>query len=328
MKISRWTGWLAATIPIMVGLALALRAAPATSGLVLYLELWMGPLLLAALAVGCMALMAVWRRRRAELDRRHQADVVLLRAEAAERFDRFVRRLDHEVKNPLTVIDLSLAEIGGRQVDGSTEPVIRGQVEQMRTMVRALRQVSDLRHQELELETTDVGQVLEDVRATLDEQGALRGRHMTVQVQSVPARPASIQCDPDLIFLAVYNLVRNAAKYSADGADIRLSCETSRAAGGVTVLVADNGIGIPAADQAEVWEELARASNSADQPGSGIGLALVKEIISRHGGSVSLDSVEGQGTRVHVDLPAVPPAPHRHVTGLSNELNTVVKPAP
>ena len=69
------------------------------------------------------------------------------------------------------------------------------------------------------------------------------------------------------------------------------------------VVVRDRGIGIPAAEQARLFTRFFRASNTAGQNGLGIGLYLVHDIVTRHGGSIALHSTAGQGTAVTVRLP-------------------------
>ena len=93
------------------------------------------------------------------------------------------------------------------------------------------------------------------------------------------------------------NIVHN---FSADGPiEIRL-----REDGGHAVVeVADTGRGIPSTAVDLVWDELARADNARDVPGSGIGLSLVRAILRQHGGDVSLRSVEGSGTVVTLRIP-------------------------
>jgi two-component system OmpR family sensor kinase len=71
----------------------------------------------------------------------------------------------------------------------------------------------------------------------------------------------------------------------------------------VLIEVADNGTGIPDAEIGQVWQELARGSQARSLPGTGIGLALVRVIVTRHGGDVAIRSREGQGTVVTVRLP-------------------------
>jgi two-component system OmpR family sensor kinase len=70
--------------------------------------------------------------------------------------------------------------------------------------------------------------------------------------------------------------------------------------------VADTGLGIPADEIGQVWQELARGRAARSLPGTGIGLALVGVIATRHGGKVAIRSREGQGTVVSIRLPASP----------------------
>ena len=116
--------------------------------------------------------------------------------------------------------------------------------------------------------------------------------------QPLPAVPG----DPDLLFVALYNVAANAAKYSE--AEDLIEVRGSEQAGSVVLEIADTGRGIPPADQPVVFEELARGANARDRPGSGLGLALARTIVARHGGDITLVSREGQGTRVRVSLPA------------------------
>ena len=97
------------------------------------------------------------------------------------------------------------------------------------------------------------------------------------------------------------NLVANAVKFSPPGATIEVrALEEDRHA---VIEVADTGIGIPDDEIDLVWEELARGTAARAVPGSGIGLALVRTIVDRHGGSVFVRSRVGQGTVVRLRFP-------------------------
>lgn len=76
----------------------------------------------------------------------------------------------------------------------------------------------------------------------------------------------------------------------------------------MTVEVADTGIGVPEQDMGVIFRELGRAGNARGLPGSGLGLALVRTITERHGGSVRMTSREGVGTRVWLTLPVAGPS--------------------
>ena len=141
--------------------------------------------------------------------------------------------------------------------------------------------------------------------------GALAGNGLSrpapasVPSVALPAAPwplPAVPGDPDLLFVALYNVAANAAKYSE--AEDLIEVRGSEQAGSVVLEIADTGRGIPPADQPVVFEDLARGANARDRPGSGLGLALARTIVGRHGGDITLVSREGQGTRVRVSLPA------------------------
>jgi two-component system OmpR family sensor kinase len=107
--------------------------------------------------------------------------------------------------------------------------------------------------------------------------------------------------DPDLLFLAVHNLLTNAFKFTQPGDRIEVRALEDGAA--VVIEVADTGPGIPGNEIPHVWEELYRGQGARGIPGSGLGLALVRAIVERHGGQVALRSRQGQGTVFTLRLP-------------------------
>jgi len=104
----------------------------------------------------------------------------------------------------------------------------------------------------------------------------------------------------------VYNLLNNAVKYSPDGGPIRVGVARQDTA--VTVAVTDTGIGIPQDAQAHLFETYYRASNVGPISGFGVGLHVVRAIVERHGGRITVESVEGQGSTFRIVLPLQPPA--------------------
>lgn len=122
--------------------------------------------------------------------------------------------------------------------------------------------------------------------------------------------PDNLNCklsiDIQKIIRVLDNLFNNAAKYSPEGADITLKVEHTSDSGFLSVSVIDSGYGIPADAVAHVFSRTytvssARTPNSAT--GSGLGLAIVKAIVERHGGSVSCESKEGEGSCFSFMLP-------------------------
>jgi signal transduction histidine kinase len=106
-----------------------------------------------------------------------------------------------------------------------------------------------------------------------------------------------------LISRAIYNLLQNAYKYGRDNGFVRLSL---RREGEMAVMsVSDNGIGIAPEDQDKIWQRFWQADSSRGaESGSGLGLAMVREIAELHGGSVSAESTEGRGSEFIFRIPA------------------------
>ncbi len=118
--------------------------------------------------------------------------------------------------------------------------------------------------------------------------------------------------DPDQIERVVINLLSNAVKFSptASAAPIEVSVSgQSGQSGQVSILVRDHGIGIAGPDQDRIFTRFYRSSQARERgvPGTGLGLAVVKEIVDAHAGTISLTSAPGRGTTVVVTFPAEPP---------------------
>jgi two-component system OmpR family sensor kinase len=128
-------------------------------------------------------------------------------------------------------------------------------------------------------------------------------RHLTLTLPQAPWPVPEVPGDWDLLFLAIYNLLDNALKFTRPGDTVEVRAFDDRAF--VVVQVADTGPGIPKEELPRVWEELYRGQGARGVPGSGLGLALTRTILERHGGQVTLRSCLGQGTVVSVRLPAM-----------------------
>jgi signal transduction histidine kinase len=115
--------------------------------------------------------------------------------------------------------------------------------------------------------------------------------------------------DPSRLEQVVTNLLSNAVKYSPAGGTVRVSL--SRRANDAVLVVRDQGIGIPRQDLARVFERYFRASNApaTSYPGLGLGLFLCRDIVTRHGGTISVDSEPGRGTTVTVAMPLLESSP-------------------
>ena len=212
---------------------------------------------------------------------------------------RFLARLDHELKNPITAIRATLAGVDPAAAPAHVE-VIDAQARRLAALVGDLRKLSEIETRPLETEPVDLEALARDaVHAIEQQRPEARGR-ISVIAERVPWAVPVLPGDPDLLALALDNVLANAVKFSASGPiEVRLRED----GGGAVIEVADTGRGVPADAQGLVFDDLARAANARDVPGSGIGLSLVRTILHRHGGSVDLRSREGAGTVVTLRVP-------------------------
>jgi signal transduction histidine kinase len=154
---------------------------------------------------------------------------------------------------------------------------------------------------------TDLGALLEDVAAGFATRVALHRAHV---VADPPAGTLAL-VDPQAVRQVVGNLLDNALRYGPTGQTVTLSLETTPARQ-VRITVADQGPGIPAADRERVWRPFVRvAEGAATEGGSGLGLAVVRQVVEAHGGQVWIADAAGGGTRMCVSLPLLA-APESH----------------
>jgi signal transduction histidine kinase len=126
-----------------------------------------------------------------------------------------------------------------------------------------------------------------------------------------------ISADRDVLARVFWNLLENAAKYSPAGSDVRV--ELGAVGGHVVVKVRDQGMGIPAAEQGQIFRKFVRgaAAKAASIKGTGVGLAMAREIVLAHRGEITVDSREGQGSTFTVRLPVAAAAAELQVPDAS-----------
>ena len=302
----KWWGWVLSLLPAGVGIIVSMLANNGMiSNPVFYLR---GSLAALAsrggviLSLVIIAMTLVWNQRR----KQHEQVIRDHQLQANDDRRRFLQRLDHELKNPLTAIRAGLTNIA----QGSLEPYTAGEVAAVQTQaLRISRLVADLRKlaaleiTPLETTTVNMAELLTDVIHVLEEQAAAQNRTISLNVPSAPWPLPDIQGDPDLLLLALHNLLDNAIKFTSPGDTIEVRAFDDGS--DIVIEVADTGPGIPDDEIDRVWEELYRGVGARSVPGSGLGLPFVRAIIEKHGGSIGLRSRPGQGTVFSVRLPAI-----------------------
>ena len=218
----------------------------------------------------------------------------------------FLRRLDHEIKNPLTGLRAALVNLQeARESDERSRAVTNAgrALERLTRLLTDLRKLSDLEERTIERFPVNVPDLLEDVVTAIRTLPVCEGREISVLIPKVPSPFPTIIGDRDLLVLAVYNLVENALKFTSEEDSIEVrALEDGRT---IVIEVADSGQGIPAEDLSKIFEELYRGSNARGTEGSGLGLALVNRIAALHRGGVGVRSsqMEPRGTVFSLRLP-------------------------
>jgi signal transduction histidine kinase len=195
--------------------------------------------------------------------------------------------------------------------EGHTGAVPEKALEMVARTRERLRGMLDLAHDLLSLsqarsgsgetprEPVDLDQVLRAMEPDFRHEAAAAG----VELLCSGAPGAVVEGVPEALAELLENLVSNAVKYTPAGGKVEVSLVER--AGGPELAVSDTGMGIPAEEQASVFQEFFRASNArqATRSGTGLGLSIVTAIAAAHGAEVKLESVVGAGTTVRVLFP-------------------------
>lgn len=224
--------------------------------------------------------------------------------------DQFLSMASHELKTPITTIR-GQAQLGmmrlkkQAELPPELEPVrtalerIEQHTYRLNSLVDDLMDLSILSSGKIKLRATrcDLGEVCREV---IDEQHTLSGRAIEL---ALPATAVVVQADSERIGQIITNLVSNAIKYSTENSTI--SVNVSQTAEKAIVQVHNEGTPIPQEQQANLFEPFYRtpAAQSSSKKGWGLGLAISKQIVERHGGRILVESSQGKGTTFTIELP-------------------------
>ena len=237
------------------------------------------------------------------------------REESERRKSHYMRISAHQLRSPLGTIKTSLQVL----VDGIVDPSSDGgrrlivgaseRVDDLLDIVNDLLELAKMREGRARApwaRQVYINQVLADIFDAIGPQAQERKVELVADVQGVALLDWGVP--PDLVYV-FENLIGNAIKYSLEGGEVRAKLRVAERV--ATVEVSDNGIGIPAELLSDVFLEFVRAPNAKKHAagGTGLGLSIVREGVEMHGGTVSVASELGRGTRFTVTLPLdyVPP---------------------
>lgn len=225
----------------------------------------------------------------------------------------FTASVSHELRTPLTsilgyleLLRESLAELEPTQ--DRYLSVIDRNANRLLHLVNDLLFVAQIQAGNFEIEPREVDPA-DLARAAVDSaQPAAAAKQIDLRLQTTGvSRP--VLGDPVRLGQALDNLVSNAVKFTREGGNVLVSTDVSD--GRCTLTVTDDGIGIPKAEQARLFERFFRSSNASDNviPGTGLGLTIARAIVEAHGGTIDLESSPSTGTVARISIPVDGPTP-------------------
>jgi signal transduction histidine kinase len=246
------------------------------------------------------AVEAALRARRRQFEVR---DLLLELERRIEERDQFLAMLSHELRNPLAAISLAVEELGEQGPPSNERDIILRQTRHLKRLVDDLLDIARVTTGKISLNKTaiDFGEIVAHCVETLHARAAERELQLTLHDES---DGATVQGDTVRLEQIVSNLLSNAIKYTAPGGAIDVYVQ--RQEGDAVLRVRDNGKGIAPEMLGRVFEMFMQGETTIDRSegGMGVGLTLVRRLITQHGGSVQAYSAgRGRGSEFVVRLP-------------------------
>jgi len=222
----------------------------------------------------------------------------------------FLANVSHELRTPLVAIEKSVALI----LSKSTGEISPTQNEFLSIAERNLKRLTLLINDLLDLsklearknailpESTDLDKLIIDSEESLNNWAVSKSIKLS---KSVSADLPRVEVDPNKIIQVLNNLIGNAIKFTPENGSITVEASCDKQEGLVRVAVVDTGVGISAEDLGKIFDKFyqSREKNQSEIKGTGIGLAIVKEIVELHQGKVWVESEKGKGSRFIFTLP-------------------------
>lgn len=208
----------------------------------------------------------------------------------------FATGMAHEIKNPLSAIKTFAQYLPEKYDDPAFRKkffrIVQAEIDRIDTIVRELSDFA--KPAPLQLQSVRVAELVEDTLSLLSNQCL----EQKVQIHKAFLEDGvRVQADPNQMKQVLLNLLLNSLEAMPQGGRLEVSTEMN--GHGLTLRIADTGIGISQDQQKHVWDPFF----TTKERGMGLGLAIVKGVVERHGGQITLSSRPGQGTTVEVNLP-------------------------
>lgn len=240
----------------------------------------------------------------------YQVKIILLQNRIAELRKNFSNAMVHDMKTPLNTILMGARILSSGKIDHDTEKkkkhfdIIEDKCHHLLSLSDKVLTLAKIEEDKLILDRTEV-----PLKPLIDELGRnfliRTDKQITFEVHCPETE--QVYADPVHLREIISNLIDNAIKYSDTSVHINLSCQTTP--NEKRISVSDNGFGIPLKDQALIFEKFERASAANKRSlrggatGFGLGLTYVQQVMQAHGGSIEVESIEGQGSEFTLIFP-------------------------
>ncbi|WP_437920481.1 ATP-binding protein [Sphingobacterium sp. LRF_L2] len=214
----------------------------------------------------------------------------------------FTHTLSHDLRNPLTVVKMGTQYLRSKEnIPDSLKNKwcdnILNAVESMENIINNTIRLGKVRLYDLSKEAVDMRSTIAAVKQEL------QALYPTTQYIVKMGSLISLRGEKSLLYQIFLNIIGNAFKYSISKPSPKIEINSTAQKDHIHYIIKDNGVGIPQSDVPVLFNVFARASNTKDIPGSGIGLCLVKRIMHRINGDITIQSTEGEGTIVNLYFP-------------------------
>jgi two-component system OmpR family sensor kinase len=215
---------------------------------------------------------------------------------------RLLGDISHELRSPLARMRLALGLARQPSADNARQlDRMEREIERLDVLISQVLKLARLNGTDIpfEREPFDVDEMIDEVVRDAAFEGTAKG----CKVQTVGAAHSVVSGNRELLRSAIENVLRNAVRYSPQGAPVEVAVE--RGTAGLTISVRDRGPGVPAGELERIFEPFYRVAESRDRDsgGEGIGLAITSQVMKAHGGTARADNRAGGGFEVQLNLP-------------------------
>ncbi len=219
--------------------------------------------------------------------------------------DKFISVISHDLRNPLTALIASSLRLHQAHTVTSPEDIRKLSDIIYRTSRRVLTQLNDVVDWAMQQQDKftfspvciELGKEMDEWLELLKNNAAQK----SIVLENKIPEGLCVQADSLMLRSVMQNVVTNAIKYTPEGGYVRLTAATAGEM--VEICVEDNGIGMSEEDRHELFDRRSSRNGTNNEAGTGLGLILVKDFVSHHGGTIHVDSNPGKGTRFRFTVP-------------------------